>query len=56
MKKLNMVLNASLIGLTSSLATQNFMNGNTTTAILWTIAAVCWFASMVVSILNIKED
>ena len=55
-RKLTTILDAALIGLTSSLATQHFMNGNTTTAVLWTIAACCWFISTIFNVLAFKDD
>ena len=56
MRKLTTILNTALVGLTSSLATMNFINGNTTTAILWTVAASCWFISVLFNVLVFKED
>lgn len=56
MKKLLVILNTSLVGLTSSLATRYFIEGNKTTAILWTIAAGCWFLSTIFNVLALKED
>lgn len=55
-RKLTTILDAALIGLTSSLATQHFINGNTTTAVLWTVAACCWFISTIFNVLAFKDD
>ena len=56
MRKLTTILDAALVGLDASLATQNFMKGNTTTAVLWTIATCGWFICTVFNILAFKED
>lgn len=56
MRKLTVILDAAMIGITSALATTHFIEGNTTAAVLWTIAASCWFISTIFNVLALKED
>ena len=56
MRKLTTILGAALVGLDAALATMHFMKGNTTTAVLWTIATGCWFLSLIFNVLALEED